>query len=274
MMHYFVGLDLGQASDYTAAVVVEQPLWIDEYVRDRYVAFENNGDGWISPRSMTSFKAGQLLSINYKHGRPPYPPLRVRHLERFELGTPYPQIVERVADLYRSLRGPRVESRAGVETVVQPDGTRFVRPRTEGHHYRVSLIVDATGVGKPVVDSLRSRVPVHAVSIHGGDRVTSEGMDYRAPKRDLVGAAQVALQGGRLKIALGLPESETLRRELQNFRQTINPTTAHDSYSHFREGDHDDLVLAAALALWFQQRLSGPHERAFSRSRRYGRQAS
>jgi hypothetical protein len=27
--------------------------------------------------------------------------------------------------------------------------------------------------------------------------------------------------------------------------------TAHDSYEHWREGDHDDLVLAAALACWW-----------------------
>ena len=73
------------------------------------------------------------------------------------------------------------------------------------------------------------------------------------PKRDLVGAVQVLLQNERLKIARQLPEAETLRRELQNFRVKIDPKTAHDSYSHWREKEHDDLVLATALAAWFRQ---------------------
>jgi len=30
----------------------------------------------------------------------------------------------------------------------------------------------------------------------------------------------------------------------------INLKTAHDSYEHWRETDHDDLVLATALACW------------------------
>lgn len=30
----------------------------------------------------------------------------------------------------------------------------------------------------------------------------------------------------------------------------VNVSTGHDSYEAWREGDHDDLVLAAALAAW------------------------
>jgi hypothetical protein len=42
----------------------------------------------------------------------------------------------------------------------------------------------------------------------------------------------------------------TLRKELLSFRRKIDLRTAHDSYEHWRESDHDDLVLAAALACW------------------------
>ena len=45
----------------------------------------------------------------------------------------------------------------------------------------------------------------------------------------------------------------TLKKELLNFRQKIDPATAHDSYSHRREGDHDDLVLATAMSCWYRQ---------------------
>jgi hypothetical protein len=61
------------------------------------------------------------------------------------------------------------------------------------------------------------------------------------------------LQNGRLKVARELPLAETLKTELLNFRVKIDPKTAHDSYEHWREGDHDDLVLATAMACWYRQ---------------------
>lgn len=93
------------------------------------------------------------------------------------------------------------------------------------------------------------------VSIHGGDRVGWDERDsYRVPKRDLVGVVQLLLQTRRMRIAASLPEAATLRRELQAFRVTIDPATAHDSYAAWREADHDDLVLAVALACWYGER--------------------
>ena len=38
---------------------------------------------------------------------------------------------------------------------------------------------------------------------------------------------------------------------MQNFRVTIDPHTAHDSYSHWRENQHDDLLLSLAMLLWW-----------------------
>jgi hypothetical protein len=95
-----------------------------------------------------------------------------------------------------------------------------------------------------------------AVTITGGDTQTqADAASWRVPKRDLVGALQVLLQQGRLKIASQLEHAETLRRELMNFRVKVNVTTGHDSYEAWREGDHDDLVLAAALAAWRATRI-------------------
>lgn len=37
---------------------------------------------------------------------------------------------------------------------------------------------------------------------------------------------------------------------LTNFFKVKISTSGHDSYEAWREGDHDDLVLAALLALW------------------------
>ena len=38
--------------------------------------------------------------------------------------------------------------------------------------------------------------------------------------------------------------------ELLDFRRKQNKVTAHISYEHLRESEHDDLVLAVALACW------------------------
>jgi hypothetical protein len=146
----------------------------------------------------------------------------VRHLERWR-DISYP---EQVARLRRLLGAPELA------------GAR--------------LVVDGTGVGVAVVDMLRDAGlrPV-AVSIHGGDTVSGEGDAWRVPKRDLVSVVAVLLQAERLKIASALPEAGLLAAELRSFRVTLDPRTAHDSYAAWREQDHDDLVLATALATWW-----------------------
>jgi len=58
----------------------------------------------------------------------------------------------------------------------------------------------------------------------------------------------MALQRRKLKVAVGLPEAATLVEELRNFEVRI--TQAANAVYNARVGAHDDLVLAAALALW------------------------
>ena len=48
-------------------------------------------------------------------------------------------------------------------------------------------------------------------------------------------------------------------RELAQFKVKINISTGHDSYEAWREGDHDDLVLAVALACWYGVKRRGKH---------------
>jgi hypothetical protein len=56
-----------------------------------------------------------------------------------------------------------------------------------------------------------------------------------------------------------LPLAEVLGRELQQFRVKVNLATGNESFEAWRERDHDDLVLATALACWYASRaLTGP----------------
>jgi hypothetical protein len=151
-----------------------------------------------------------------------------RHLERFPLGTPYPALVPRLRRLVSAgrLRG-------------------------------CTLVVDQTGVGRAVVDVLRAArllVPVCAVTITGGYAVTgaADGSTH-VPKQELVGTLQVLLQSRRLKIAQALAEARTLEQELANFRVKIT-AALNETFGAWREGQHDDLVLAVALAAWRGER--------------------
>jgi hypothetical protein len=146
-----------------------------------------------------------------------------RHLERLALGMTYPDQVDRIADLWH---------------VLSDQG-------------RVGVVADATGVGRAVVDLLRLEVrKVTGLTITGGDAVTWDGgREVRVPKRDLVSTTKVLLQGGYLRIAASLAEAPTLVRELLAFEARIN-LRGHDTYEAWREGEHDDLVLALAMGAW------------------------
>jgi hypothetical protein len=148
-----------------------------------------------------------------------------RYVQRLPLGTSYPQVVKHVTDALN-------------------------RPPLKGH---TALALDFTGVGRPVFDMFRqAHLPcsLYGVSIHGGIAVNWDGFTVGVPKRDLISSAQVLLQSKRLEIAGAMPDTTALTTELQNYQVKIDPLTAHDSYSAWREGVHDDLVFAVCLASW------------------------
>lgn len=179
-MRYTVGIDLGQAFDYTAFAILEE-------------------------RKLRQYD--------------------LRHVERHR-NVPYTVIVDRTRELVAQLRG------------------------------NVSLAVDATGVGRPVVDMLeeaRIGATLYALTLTGGDSVQRDGRQIRVPKRDVVSSVACLLQTGRLRIPRSLPGAEVLERELIRFRAKIT-LSGHDTYEAWREADHDDLVLAVALGCWLNEK--------------------
>lgn len=65
---------------------------------------------------------------------------------------------------------------------------------------------------------------------------------------ELVSKLQALLHAGQLKIPRAMPEAAVLVRELQDFR--VRYTDAGNATFNAREGAHDDLVLALALAVF------------------------
>jgi len=173
---------------------------------------------------------GTTSFANNKHT--PY--VHLRHLERYPLRTPYPEIADKVAALLRS------------EDLLTHTTDEMLNPVP----LYPELIIDQTGVGAPVADLLMQRgLTYRSVIITGGEKVHGR-LRARVPKRDLVCALEVSLQSGALRVAQGLKLWPTLREEMLNFRRKIDLRTTQNSYERWRESDHDDLILAVCLACW------------------------
>ena len=152
-------------------------------------------------------------------------------LHRFPLRTLYPDLVRQVGEMM-----------------------------TRGELKGAALAIDKTGVGAGVVDMVREKLtetPLFPIVITSGQQTTqAEDGSYGVPKKDLVGAALLLLHSGRLVFAEDLHYGKLLYKELQNFQMKIT-TAGNEVFGAWREGQHDDLVLAVALAAWAGQRFIG-----------------
>lgn len=150
------------------------------------------------------------------------------HLGRWPLGTSYVQIVE---DLIKVLRRPPLAGSC-------------------------VLAVDATGVGRGVIDLLRrAQLAPVPIQFTGGSAVTKDiASGYtNVPKKDLVSALAIAFETGELRLAAGLEYLDTLKKEMQSFRAKIT-ASANVTFDTWREGLHDDLLFSLAIAVWFARR--------------------
>lgn len=142
--------------------------------------------------------------------------------ERIQLGTSYPAVVSRVAHVMRS------RDLAG----------------------RCGCVVDATGVGAPVVDMMDAErdLPLIGVTLTAGDGERVEGRRAWAPKVGVVSALAAALQSDRLSVAPDAPGVSLLGRELGELRRRVS--AAGRVAMEASAGEHDDVVMAVALAWW------------------------
>lgn len=157
------------------------------------------------------------------------------HLHRFPLGTPYPDIIDELGKLLRT-----------------PSLSRSV------------CAVDRTGVGRAVVrlfrDAFADGYTCQFVPVVIGLGLEVEmvaGVGISIPRQELVGTLQVLMQTRRLIFPTTLPHVETLVKELANFKAkpvTATAAAKADPLAAWREGQHDDLVLAVALAAWLSER--------------------
>ena len=234
-----IGVDLGQQRDFTSVAILQEAYWFS--AEQAWKAGLPEVAGWVWPSQLPSpVMIDEARSRNYYEGRPPNPPLALVHLERYELHTPYPEIV------------------AGVGKLIRTPPLRLTC---------TPLVVDGTGVGRPVVDMMvQAGLGPTSVTITSGFTVNFDPEDrgYRVPKRDLVSTMSVLLEQRRLRIPTTLPNADLLTREMQEFRRTVTKV-GNDTYAAERDR-HDDLVLSIALAAWHREFMNTHLERANAES--------
>jgi hypothetical protein len=148
----------------------------------------------------------------------------VRHIERTR-GLSYPLLAEKLRILIERLNGS------------------------------VTVAVDSTGLGGPMMDYLRDaglKARLVPITFTAGHETRHEGGAYFVPKRELISNLGLLLETSRLRLSKTMKHASVLQRELESFTQTLS-ASGRDSYSA-PTGQHDDLLSALALSVWLAQR--------------------
>lgn len=186
---YFLGLDLGQAQDFSALVGLKRTESLER-----------------SPAGKRRFH------------------FRTVGVKRWPLRTPYTSIAE---DL--------------VDTCSKPPLKGCV------------LGIDKTGVGAGVVEIIRLAKPdaiIKPILITGGNRSIRQGDTWNVPKMELVAAVTSAIESGRLEIPMMNHDAKVMSEELKAFRSKVTAAGNKTAAADWRSKQHDDLVLAIALAIF------------------------
>jgi hypothetical protein len=174
-----------------------------------------------------------------------------RHLERLELGTPFRDVASRTSEIV-----------SGVVEISSADGVYRGRLDRGG----ITLYVDATGVGAPIVEMLKERIDrkacaIRAVYFTHGDKLTRREDGLSLGKAYLVSRLQALIQSGRIELPR-TRQAEELAEELLDYEIRVDED-GNDKYGAFKVGTHDDLVTALGLAVLKDPREPRP-VRAYS----------
>ena len=136
----------------------------------------------------------------------------------------------------------------------------LTRPAIKG---KVSLSIDASGVGAPFSSFLRKRKVKHmSVKITAGDATKRRGDDHHVSKGILIGELANAIEQGDLLIADDLPLKDRIMRELEAFEVKVTPA-GNQILSITRSSNvgHGDLAIASSIGLYHSnQAWLGPAE--------------
>jgi Terminase RNaseH-like domain len=225
---YSVGVDLGQANDYTAIAVLEKKV--------------------VPPETVMFSPVGEHPGNRLVEGSLVYD---LVYLKRPKLGTPYDVIAKRVADLVCKLEPQGAFGELG-QVTLSVDGTGVGRGVVD--------MLDTEFKRRGASSNAVPRVDFRRISITGSQtqlkRPQRTNGYWSVPKKDLVFPAVAAFQQGKIRIGK-VTDRDALVNELKNYRRTTNIATGGMQLEPWRESEHDDLLFAVCLALWGWQTRKG-----------------
>jgi hypothetical protein len=213
---WILSADLGQSNDSTAICALEHVTGVVDFRS----AYERHCNIEVSGLSQT-----------------PAERYNVRFMQRLSLGTSYPDVGLYLKELLS--RPPLTGDGDGV------------RP--------AKLVIDETAIGRVACDYFEASGlnPVR-VCITASNETTCEGYRHGHPNRFHVGKkllitnVETLLHYDELHFSLKLADAPALREELQDFQRSLS--AAGRMTFQARNGKHDDMVLAVALACWLGKR--------------------
>jgi hypothetical protein len=219
---YSVGVDLGQANDFTAIAVLEKKV--------------------VPPETALFSPVGESPGNRLVDGAIVYD---LVYLKRPKLGTSYDVVARRVADLVCELEPQGAFGELG-QVTLSADATGVGRAVVD--------MLDTEFKRRGATSRAVPRVDFRRVSVVGSQgtlkRPTRTDGYWSVPKRDLIFPAVAAFQQGRIRIARGIADRDALVDELKNYRSKVNISTGNLAFEPWRESAHDDLLFATCLALW------------------------
>jgi len=225
---YSIGVDLGQASDFTAIAVLEKTI--------------------VPPETALFSPVGARPGNRLVEGDTVYD---LVYLKRPKLGTSYDLISRRVADLVCELEPQGAFGELG-QVTLSVDGTGVGRGVVD--------MLDAEFKRRGATSKAVPRVDFRRVSVTGSQttlkRPTRTNGYWSVPKKDLVFPTVAAFQQGKIRIGK-VNDRDALVNELKNYRRTTNIATGNMAFEPWRESEHDDLLFALCLALWGWQTRKG-----------------
>jgi hypothetical protein len=130
-----------------------------------------------------------------------------------------------------------------------PEQVRYVKSLLDRDPFKkAKLVVDETGVGRPVADIfVANGLRPERIAIGSGLEPTRRNGDsWTVPKLTLISMLEAKMNTGEFKIAMEI--AGELQEELRDFQRKVSESgrATYDA----RSGAHDDLILCCAIALF------------------------
>ena len=206
---FSIGVDLGQAGDFTAIVICQ--------LHDQ-IEGEDGRPAGLTNQGRFGLRRGPAISSVFD----------VVRIERTR-GTSYSEIADRVVELVNGPHLLTIQNETKIKPALAVDATGTGRP-----------VID---------ELRRRGLDPEAIQLTAGTTATRSNGYYNVPKRDLITQLIVAFQNGWVRIAEGVDHAEQLKHELLNYRWKVKLDTGNETLEAWRERDHDDIVLGLAMGV-------------------------